>query len=66
MPVLSFAWIPEIVLALCVEYALAPTMIGVMKAPEPPHGIVTARSTERMKSDALTGLPFEYFRPCAA
>ena len=50
LPVLSLAWIPEIVLALPVEYAVAPTTIGVMNAPAPPHGMCTARSKARSRS----------------
>ena len=37
--------IPEIVFALPVEYAVAPTIWAVMNWPEPPHGILIARST---------------------
>ena len=44
LPVASSVWMPEIVLALLLAKALAPTMIGVMNAPAPPHGIRTARS----------------------
>src|ERR1700722_13456398 len=63
LPVALSAVIPEIVFAFPVEYAVAPTTIGVMNAPAPPHGMCTARSKERTKSDAFTGAPFEYFRP---
>ena len=55
--------IPLIVLALPVEYAVPPTIIGVMNWPEPPHGILIARSTAVAKSEALTGWPLENFRP---
>src|SRR5579875_2784599 len=44
-PVASLVVIPEMVFALPAAYCAAPAMTGVMKEPEPPHGIFTARST---------------------
>ena len=44
-PVASLVVTPVIVLALWLAKAFAPTIVGAMNSPEPPHGIVSARSS---------------------
>src|SRR2546423_9850301 len=61
LPVASSVVMPEMPLALPLSNAAAPTMFEVKKD-LPPHPIFIERSSENGKSDAFTGLPFEYTR----